>query len=380
MRKSNRRAILSRRLRSTQGAIDLASIMVGVIVIAIIGAGIFATLSSVIPWAQDNTAKQSLLNISQAQSVARVKDGKYLDTAALIAGRYLPANAGTSAKTATNADGTCFVAATKSQTGNIQYLTSEDLTPRPTGTSTPDTSACAPFPMPIAPAGPQIGDAKATVLALSTATWDDTAATFTVFFKVANTCGTNATSGTWRAQYSFDGSAWKNFTTPQADAAVVGGRGNSWTGTISGNDLTNALGKTAQFRSFSTCTATGFPDKQTGATLPYTFAFDRSFMAQSPQWSVDASAAPTYRPTATNSNTCKPGWNSGFTSDQVALYDGAGAQLATIPFISGDSYSTAAYPTTVKQVFVRNGACRLVEASSTITTTYLNNLTALTLG
>ena len=51
------------------GAIDLASIMVGIIVIGIIGGVIAATVFAIIPWAQDNAAKANLNAVKQAQSV-----------------------------------------------------------------------------------------------------------------------------------------------------------------------------------------------------------------------------------------------------------------------------------------------------------------------
>jgi len=49
------------------GAIDLASIMVGIIVIGLIGGVIAATVFAIIPWAQDNAAKQQLDSIATAQ-------------------------------------------------------------------------------------------------------------------------------------------------------------------------------------------------------------------------------------------------------------------------------------------------------------------------
>lgn len=51
-----------------EGAIDLASIMVGVIVIGLIGGVIAATVFTVIPWSQDNAAKQQLESIHTAQN------------------------------------------------------------------------------------------------------------------------------------------------------------------------------------------------------------------------------------------------------------------------------------------------------------------------
>jgi type II secretory pathway pseudopilin PulG len=54
--------------KNEAGAIDLASIMVGIIVIGLIGGVIAATVFAVIPWAQDNAAEQQLDSISSAQS------------------------------------------------------------------------------------------------------------------------------------------------------------------------------------------------------------------------------------------------------------------------------------------------------------------------
>ena len=54
--------------KNEAGAIDLASIMVGIIVIGLIGGVIAATVFAVIPWAQDNAAKQQLDSVAAAQS------------------------------------------------------------------------------------------------------------------------------------------------------------------------------------------------------------------------------------------------------------------------------------------------------------------------
>jgi hypothetical protein len=58
-------------LKSSRAAIDLASIMVGIIVIGLIGGVIAATVFAVIPWAQDNAAKQQLDPIASAESAYR---------------------------------------------------------------------------------------------------------------------------------------------------------------------------------------------------------------------------------------------------------------------------------------------------------------------
>lgn len=58
-------------LKSSRAAIDLASIMVGIIVIGLIGGVIAATVFAVIPWSQDKAAKQQLDSIASAQNAYR---------------------------------------------------------------------------------------------------------------------------------------------------------------------------------------------------------------------------------------------------------------------------------------------------------------------
>lgn len=58
-------------LKSSRAAIDLASIMVGIIIIGLIGGVIAATVFAVIPWAQNNAAKQQLDSVVSAESSYR---------------------------------------------------------------------------------------------------------------------------------------------------------------------------------------------------------------------------------------------------------------------------------------------------------------------
>jgi surface protein len=55
-------------LKSSRAAIDLASIMVGIIVLGLIGSVIAATVFAVIPWSQDKAAKQQLESIHTAEN------------------------------------------------------------------------------------------------------------------------------------------------------------------------------------------------------------------------------------------------------------------------------------------------------------------------
>jgi hypothetical protein len=84
-------------LRSPAGAIDLASIMVGVLVIGIIGGVIAVAVFAVIPWSQDEAAKGALESVKTAESVAfaaNSADGKavYAELTALTAGDASSAN------------------------------------------------------------------------------------------------------------------------------------------------------------------------------------------------------------------------------------------------------------------------------------------------
>src|SRR5690554_3620255 len=78
-----------RTLSNPRGVIDLASILVGVLVTGIMATGIVATVFAVVPWTQDQAAKQDLAAVRTAQSVAQVKEGTYLTAAQLSANGYL---------------------------------------------------------------------------------------------------------------------------------------------------------------------------------------------------------------------------------------------------------------------------------------------------
>lgn len=66
--KKESNVLSSNLFKNEEGAIDLASIMVGIIVIGLIGGVIAATVFTVIPWAQDNAAKQQLDSLVQAEN------------------------------------------------------------------------------------------------------------------------------------------------------------------------------------------------------------------------------------------------------------------------------------------------------------------------
>ena len=119
-------------LRTEGGAIDLASIMVGVLVIGIIGGVIAATVFAVIPWSQDNAAKQVLDSVKSAESVqysfssgngaAIYGTDGFLEGTTNAAGKSL-LQTSTAIKIAVSNDGLHFVAISASSTGNLFYST-----------------------------------------------------------------------------------------------------------------------------------------------------------------------------------------------------------------------------------------------------------------
>jgi len=114
--------------RSTRAAIDLASIMVGILVIGIIGGIIAAMVFSVIPWAQDNAAKSSLDAAITAEQVtftwsSENGKGEYKDTVGLEEQKLLPEDSGLDIYT--DVDKTCFVAVATSATKKKFFVTNK---------------------------------------------------------------------------------------------------------------------------------------------------------------------------------------------------------------------------------------------------------------
>ena len=137
-RTGRRRPPLRAVLRTLTGAIDLASIMVGVIVIGVIAGVIAATVFAVIPWTQDRAAQANLDAVRTAESVTQVKDGKFLDMAGLIATNQI--QAAPKVNVVTDAAGSCWAAASKSAAGPV-YISS-NLKPIAVLYVAGDTSGC----------------------------------------------------------------------------------------------------------------------------------------------------------------------------------------------------------------------------------------------
>lgn len=117
-------------LKTEGGAIDLASIMVGVLVIGIIGGVIAATVFAVIPWSQDQAASQALASVSTAESV-QYSFSSGQGTAAYATDTVLEGTSNAAAKSllqasphivvAISTNASSYIAASKSATGTQFY-------------------------------------------------------------------------------------------------------------------------------------------------------------------------------------------------------------------------------------------------------------------
>jgi hypothetical protein len=153
---------MSSLLRQQRGAFDLPSIMTGVVVVGVLAAGVLATIFGIIPFAQDNGAKQDTAAIRTAEAVAMTKDGHYMDSAGLVAAGYLPpavlsaapdtssdpsgftrvsATGSYNYKVSADAAGTCYTGVARSGTGNVYYSTNK--TPDPHELAPTTDTGCA---------------------------------------------------------------------------------------------------------------------------------------------------------------------------------------------------------------------------------------------
>ena len=140
-------------LRSERGALDLASIMVGVLVIGIVGGVIAATVFAVIPWSQDRAAQGALDAVKTAESVqygqsAGSGTGVFAVSADLVGttnatGKSL-LQASTKVKVNVSTDGQHFIAASASDTGTVYYISDDG---QAAATSVPTTSPVTAAPV-----------------------------------------------------------------------------------------------------------------------------------------------------------------------------------------------------------------------------------------
>lgn len=127
--------------KNETGAIDLASIMVGIIVIGMIGGVVAATVFTVIPWSQDNAAKQQLDSIASAESAymglssavpsplpAGYAANSFGNSAQLAAANLL--TTGTTYCAVTPADGKSYTGYSKSASGKVWFMTDKNTKPQ----------------------------------------------------------------------------------------------------------------------------------------------------------------------------------------------------------------------------------------------------------
>lgn len=127
--------------RSTRAAVDLASVMVGIIVISIIGGVVAATVFAVIPWSQDNGAKQQLDSVVTAENAqVGLSSGKF---SANIPSLLNTQKAGT---LVLSDESTCYAAFKTSPTGSTFYVTNAVTKPQKITAGSWPSSAPARYP------------------------------------------------------------------------------------------------------------------------------------------------------------------------------------------------------------------------------------------
>lgn len=135
---------LSDAFRNEKGAFDLPSIMIGVAVVAILTVGVLAAIFGVIPWAQDNAAKQDVSAIVTAQGVynAQIATGQIgtasdglrygsledLVNAELLSAELLDRD-GLTVNATGSVEGSTFTVEIESDTGKIFMATDKAPTP-----------------------------------------------------------------------------------------------------------------------------------------------------------------------------------------------------------------------------------------------------------
>lgn len=121
------------RVHRQTGAFDLPSIMIGVAVVAVLTVGVLAAIFGVIPWTQDNAAKQDLAAVHTAQGAAFAKDGGFRSKAGLVDAKLLPSDVEDARDLDIRAsdDGRRYVGVSTSETGRKFIITSEAPSPRP---------------------------------------------------------------------------------------------------------------------------------------------------------------------------------------------------------------------------------------------------------
>ena len=184
-----------------EGAIDLASIMVGIIVIGLIGGVIASTVFVVIPWAQDNAAKQQLDSVVQAENAyfglsaatpsslpAGYVTNSFSDSAGLANANLLQTSATYCVVTGTGSKS--YQAYSASGSGSVWSVTDQNSQPVAfTGT----LPASCQFILASATTSPSVtATATASPTATPTAYVDPAPTTLTMTFKCSTTVSTGS--------------------------------------------------------------------------------------------------------------------------------------------------------------------------------------------
>lgn len=106
-------------IRSSSGAFDLPSILIGITVISVLAVGVLATIFGAVPWAQNRAAAQDLAALTTAQGTAKARDNTYAGPDLMAQLGYLSDN-----KTldfAVAADESCWVGVTQAKSGKHFY-------------------------------------------------------------------------------------------------------------------------------------------------------------------------------------------------------------------------------------------------------------------
>lgn len=136
---------LKEAFKNETGAVDLASIMVGIIVLGIIAGVIAAVVFAVIPWSQNNSAKNQLDSVASAEStyIGLSADGAVpgngtapvnsygtedqLNAAGL--GNFKDAGVTITTTAPTAGEGATYTATITSKTGKVYQITNSNTKP-----------------------------------------------------------------------------------------------------------------------------------------------------------------------------------------------------------------------------------------------------------
>jgi len=114
--------------KSSKGAVDLPSIIVGIIVVGVLAGITSVTVLGIIPWAQNNSARQALTSLSTAQNSYKQAYDVYGTQAQLVDKKLLAVNDKTCSTI--SADGLTYSSASKSTTGKMFANSSATLQTR----------------------------------------------------------------------------------------------------------------------------------------------------------------------------------------------------------------------------------------------------------